>query len=46
MDKLIVAASLFSPIMTIPQLAKSYIEKNAAGVSVISWAAYLLVAIV
>lgn len=44
MDKLIVAASLFGPIMTIPQLAKIYIEKNAAGVSVVSWAAYLLVA--
>ncbi|MFW5746020.1 MAG: SemiSWEET family transporter [Nanoarchaeota archaeon] len=32
------------PIMTIPQLCKIWVEKNAAGVSAVSWIAYLVTA--
>jgi uncharacterized protein with PQ loop repeat len=45
MDKLIYAGGLLAPIVTIPQLYKIWIEKNAAGVSVISWSAFLIAAI-
>ncbi len=44
-DRAIYVVGLFGPIMTIPQLSKIWIEKNASGVSAISWAAYLVVAI-
>ena len=46
MDKVIVGVGIFGPIMTIPQILKIYFYKNAAGVSVISWGAYLLCALV
>ena len=36
---------VFGLIMTTPQILKIWVEKNAAGVSVISWSAYLFVAI-
>ena len=42
LDKSIYAVALFGPLMTFPQIYKIWIEKSAAGVSVISWAAYLL----
>ena len=42
LDKSIYAVALFGPIMTFPQIYKIWIEKNAAGVSAISWAAYLI----
>ncbi|HJO01876.1 MAG: PQ-loop domain-containing transporter [Candidatus Woesearchaeota archaeon] len=45
MDKAIYVAGVFGPLMTLPQLTKIWIEKNAAGVSVISWASYLIAAI-
>jgi len=44
-DKLIYIAALAGPIMTIPQVWKIFIEKTAAGVSLISWAAFLVVAV-
>lgn len=31
--------------MTIPQLTKIWVEKNASGVSAVSWGAYLVTAI-
>ena len=37
MDKLIYAVGIFGPVMTIPQLTKIWLDKNAAGVSAISW---------
>ncbi|MBW2999558.1 hypothetical protein KY339_02695 [Candidatus Woesearchaeota archaeon] len=44
-DKTIYAVGVFGPLMTIPQLTKIWIDKNAAGVSAISWGAYLITAI-
>ena len=44
-DRVIYLVGLVGPIMTIPQLTKIWIEKNASGVSAVSWAAYMLVAI-
>ncbi len=43
-DNLIYIAGILSPIITIPQLTTIWIQKNAAGVSIISWTSYLLVA--
>jgi len=42
MDKAIYVVGVLGPIMTIPQLAKIWVEKNASGVSIISWTAYLI----
>lgn len=44
MDRLIYIVGIFGPIMTIPQLMKIWIEKNAVGVSPISWGSYLVIA--
>ena len=46
MDKAVYGAGIFGLIMTLPQLTNIWIDKNAAGVSAISWSAYLLGAIV
>jgi len=45
MDRAIYVVGIFGPVMTIPQLTKIWVEKNAIGVSVTTWFAYLLVAI-
>ena len=45
MDKLIYFVGIFGPIMTLPQLMIIWIEKNAAGVSLISWGSYLIIAV-
>lgn len=45
MDKAIYAVGAFSLLMTLPQLMKIWIEKNASGVSAVSWSAYLLVTV-
>ena len=45
MDKFIYVICIFGPVMTIPQILKIWVHKNAAGVSVISWSAYMIVAI-
>jgi len=37
---------VLGPIMTIPQLTRIWIEKNASGVSVITWGAYVIGAFV
>ncbi|MFC1752460.1 hypothetical protein ACFL96_03600 [Thermoproteota archaeon] len=42
MDRAIYGVGIFGPIMTLPQVSKIWIEKNAAGVSAISWGAYLI----
>ena len=41
-DKLVYFVALFVIIMTLPQLAEIWINKNANGVSVLSWSAYTL----
>lgn len=45
MDKAIYVVGIIGPLMTIPQLAKIWIEKNASGVSAASWTAYTVCAI-
>jgi len=42
MDKFIYVIGVIGPIMTIPQVTNIWIEKNATGVSIISWTTYLL----
>ena len=44
MDKVIYFIGLVGPVMTIPQLHKIWVENKVAGVSVISWASYAIVA--
>jgi uncharacterized protein with PQ loop repeat len=44
MDKMIFVVGALGPIMTIPQIVKIWMEKSAAGVSLISWGAYLFFA--
>lgn len=41
-DKFIYFVSMLTPLMTIPQLIKIWVEKDISGVSIISWGAYLL----
>jgi uncharacterized protein with PQ loop repeat len=45
MDKLIYVVGVFGPIMTVPQVVKIWIEQNAAGISLVSWVAYLITAL-
>ncbi|MFC1647944.1 SemiSWEET family transporter [Nanoarchaeota archaeon] len=46
LDKTVLAVSIISPLSTLPQVAKIFIEQNAAGVSVLSWFAYMLAAVI
>lgn len=41
-DRIIYPAAMISPIMTIPQIMKIWVEQNAAGVSLLSWSAYTI----
>ncbi len=41
-DTFVYFIALVGPVMTIPQVAKIWIEQNAAGVSLISWSTYLV----
>ncbi|KKR09139.1 MAG: MtN3 and saliva related transmembrane protein [Parcubacteria group bacterium GW2011_GWC1_39_29] len=41
-DNLIYLGGILGPIVTIPQLIEIWLNKNASGVSVISWIAYLV----
>ena len=45
MDKTIYFVGIFGPLMTIPQLIKIFYEKNAVGVSAISWLGYSIAAL-
>jgi uncharacterized protein with PQ loop repeat len=42
MDRLIYVVGILSPIMTIPQILQVWVEKNAAGVSLVSWFSFLI----
>jgi len=42
LDKIMLLIAVAAPIMTIPQITKIYLLKNAAGVSTITWGAYIL----
>lgn len=41
-DVLVYGASIFVPIMTLPQVYDVYIKQNTQGISVISWSAYAI----
>lgn len=43
-DKSIYFVALFGIVMTLPQITKIWVEKNAAGVSAASWTAYTITA--
>ncbi len=45
MSRLLGAMSVFTMLMTVPQVLTIWIGHQAAGVSVVSWSAYLLSAI-
>ncbi len=45
MDKAVYVVGAIGPLMTLPQLMKIWVEKNATGVSVASWTGFLLYAI-
>ncbi len=42
MDKLVYVAAILGPVMTIPQLAVVYLERNVAGLSFVSWFSYII----
>lgn len=44
MDWLIYAVAFLSPVMTLPQVAQIWVEKNVAGVSLVTWASYTVFA--
>ena len=41
-DKFIYVVGILGPIMTVPQIMKVWIERNAAGISVTTWLAYTI----
>jgi uncharacterized protein with PQ loop repeat len=41
-DKVLPMLSIFTMAMTVPQVWTIWVEHNAAGVSLLSWGAYLL----
>jgi len=45
MDRAIYVIAILGPVMTIPQIIKIWLHKNAAGVSAISWSSYLVIAV-
>jgi uncharacterized protein with PQ loop repeat len=45
MSRLLGAMSVFTMLMTVPQLLTIWVGHQAAGVSVVSWSAYLFSAI-
>ena len=44
LDKIIYVVGVLGPIMTLPQLFKIWVEKDASGVSLFSWSGYLMTA--
>lgn len=45
LDKLIYVAGIAGPVMTIPQVTIIWVDKNASGVSLVTWIAYLIITI-
>ena len=45
-DKLIYVAGIAMPILTIPQLTTIWFERNAAGVSLLTWSSYIIIALI
>ena len=44
LDKVLPALSVFTMAMTLPQVWSVWVERDTAGVSLLSWSAYLLAA--
>lgn len=45
LEKVLPALSLFTMAMTVPQVWAVWVEKNTSGVSLLSWGAYLVSAL-
>lgn len=45
LDRVLPALSLFTMAMTVPQVWAVWVQKQTAGVSLLSWGAYLLSAV-
>jgi uncharacterized protein with PQ loop repeat len=45
LEKLLPVMSIFTMVMTVPQVWSVWVEKNTSGVSMLSWGAYLLSAV-
>ena len=41
-DKIIYAFSIIGPVMTLPQVLRIWLEKNAESVSLITWSVYFI----
>ena len=46
LERILNLLSLFTMAMTVPQVVAVWTQQNAGGVSLISWSAYLLAAVV
>lgn len=46
LDKLVYVVGVLGPLWTIPQLMKIFVNKNASGLSLITWIAYFFGAII
>ncbi len=44
LEKLLRALSVFTMVMTVPQVLTIWVEGNAGGVSLLSWVSYLITA--
>jgi uncharacterized protein with PQ loop repeat len=44
MDYLIYGVAILSPIMTLPQLMQIWVDRNVAGVSLLTWSSYTVFA--
>ncbi len=42
MDDSVYLVAIFGPLMTLPQILNIWIDKNASGVSIVTWGGYLL----
>lgn len=42
LDSMIYFVAVITPVMTIPQIAKIWVDQNVSGISVITWSTYLL----
>ena len=46
MDRLVYMAGIIGPVMTMPQVIKVWSEKNASGIAVETWGAYLFLSLI
>ena len=46
LDRLIYVVAFVGPVMTIPQVLKIWVERTAAGVSLLAWSTYAVTSVV